>query len=193
MFLWSLDVLIAAACSPVVVAVPPDFVEHASALVDSPDVRVIAGGATRQASVELALAEIGSGVVVVHDAARPLAQAELVRSTIGALADADAAIAAVPVDETLKSVTDGRVVGTVDREGLWRAQTPQAFRVERLRAAQADVRRKDVATDDAMLIEKAGGRVVIVEGSTSNLKVTTPDDLLIAEAMLKERNGEGIG
>jgi 2-C-methyl-D-erythritol 4-phosphate cytidylyltransferase len=188
MFLWSLDVLLSAPCSPVIVAVPPALLDEGSASVDHPEVEVVAGGATRQASVSLALERVHTDTVVVHDAARPLAEPELIRRTVAALADADAAIAAVRVDETLKAVEGGRVVATVDREMLWRAQTPQAFRVDALRSAHALAQTEgDLATDDAMLIEKAGGSVVIVEGSTTNLKVTTPEDLLVAEALLEAR------
>ena len=137
-----------------------------------------------------ALAAVPEGVerVVVHDAARPLAPAELFSRTLAALDEADAAIAAARVTDTVKRSQDGRSVAeTLDRSQLWAVQTPQAFRADVLRAAldqPAEV--LAAATDDAMLVERAGGRVVLVESSPANLKVTTPHDLRVAELLLRE-------
>jgi 2-C-methyl-D-erythritol 4-phosphate cytidylyltransferase len=127
--------------------------------------------------------------VVVHDAARPLVTPELLARTLAALDGADCAIAAARVTDTVKEAgPDGRVTATLDRSRLWAIQTPQAFRREAL-AAALDVG-DDVlaaATDDAWLVERAGGSVRVVESSPANLKVTTPHDLRVAELLLSER------
>jgi 2-C-methyl-D-erythritol 4-phosphate cytidylyltransferase len=127
--------------------------------------------------------------VVVHDAARPLAGPELFTRALAALEGADAAIAAAPVTDTVKrGDAERRVTATLDRAGLWAIQTPQAFRAETLRRA-LDVP-DDVlaaATDDASLVEREGGTVRLIESPPENLKITTPLDLRIAEALLAER------
>jgi len=123
-------------------------------------------------------------VIVVHDAARPLASAELWQSAIAAVrGGADGAVCAVPVSDTLKRVDGSRVLGTVEREGMVAVQTPQAFRAAALRAAHA---RAAEATDDGALVEEAGGCVVTVPGSATNVKITHPQDLVVAEALLRE-------
>ncbi|HEX8647340.1 MAG TPA: 2-C-methyl-D-erythritol 4-phosphate cytidylyltransferase [Thermoleophilaceae bacterium] len=179
---WSLDVL-RAVCDRVVVAVPPGEEE-------GPD--RVAGGASRSESVRNALAAAPeAGVAVVHDAARPLVTAELVRACVGAVeAGWDGAVAAARVTDTVKEATgpDLRVERTLDRSRLWAIQTPQAFRAETLRRAldaPADV--LAAATDDAMLVEAGGGSVRIVEAPPENLKVTGPLDLERAEAILRAR------
>jgi 2-C-methyl-D-erythritol 4-phosphate cytidylyltransferase len=181
---WSLDALRAvAAIERIVVALPPG--------VDAPPGTVGApGGEARSHSVRNALAAAGPGdPVLVHDAARPLLTAELVERCLAAIDGVDAAVAAAPVTDTTKQAgPDGLVVGTLDRAGLWAVQTPQVFRRAALEAAlgQAD----DVlaaATDDASLVEAAGGRVRVVESPRENLKVTTPLDLRVAELLLADR------
>jgi len=171
------------ACEGVVLVLPEDQVGRA-ALDAQPDV-VVAGGMTRSASVRAGLAQVPAhaDAVVVHDAARPLAHPGLFDAVLAALADgADGAVAAVPLADTLKRVAaDGRVVETVDRTGLWAVQTPQAFRADVLRAAHAG---NPEATDDAGLVEAAGGRVVVVPGDRRNLKVTDPADLDLLEALV---------
>lgn len=148
---------------------------------------IVAGGATRSASVRAGLAAVppGAEVIVVHDAARPLATAQMWRAAIDAVrAGADAALCAVPVTDTIKRVHEGRVVATPDRDELVAVQTPQAFRAAALRdahGAEAD------ATDDGALVEAAGGRVVVVAGSATNVKITHPHDVLVAEALLAAR------
>ena len=173
----------AASCEGVILVLPPDQVGRV-ALDVQPDV-VVAGGATRSASVRAGLAEVPDGVdaVVVHDAARPLAHPGLFDAVLQALADgADGAVAAVPVADTLKRVAaDGRITDTVDRGGLWAVQTPQGFRIDVLRAAHAG---EGEATDDAGLVEAAGGRVVVVHGDRRNVKVTDPADLALLEALV---------
>ena len=173
----------AAACEGVVLVLPADQVGRV-ALDGQPDV-VVAGGPSRSASVRAGLAQVPDDVdvVLVHDAARPLAHPGLFNAVMGALSDgADGAVAAVPVADTLKRVgDDGTIIETVDRTGLWAVQTPQGFRLEVLRAAhQGD----PDATDDAGLVEAAGGRVVVVAGDRRNLKVTDPADLALLEGLV---------
>ena len=193
---WSLDALRAAGVDEVVVAVPAGTAIVGDGVVAVGDetlalgARVVEGGATRSASVQAALAATPPDHhVVVHDAARPLVTAEHFRAVLDALADADCAIAAAPVTDTVKEAGADRVVtATLDRSRLWAIQTPQAFRravLERALDVSGDV--LAAATDDAWLVERAGGTVRVVESSPANLKVTTPHDLLIAEHLLADR------
>jgi 2-C-methyl-D-erythritol 4-phosphate cytidylyltransferase len=150
---------------------------------------VVEGGAERSHSVRNALAASTGDPVLVHDAARPLVSVELIEQCLAAIAGADAAIAAAPVVDTTKEAdAGGTVVRTLDRSRLWAVQTPQVFRRAALEAALA---RPDAelaaATDDASLVEAAGGRVVVVEAPRENLKVTTPLDLRLAELLLSSR------
>ncbi len=154
------------------------------------------GGATRSDSVRLALAAAGDGdPVIVHDAARPLLTPALAREVTGALARdgaADAAIAAAPVSDTIKRAgADGAVSETLQRASLWAVQTPQVFRREALeRALDAPPELLAAATDDAWLVERLGGRVLVVDVSAENLKVTTPLDLEVAAMLLARRSVE---
>jgi 2-C-methyl-D-erythritol 4-phosphate cytidylyltransferase len=172
----------ASVCNEVVVVLPTG-VEW-----DGPTVQaVVAGGATRSESVRAGLAAVADDteIVVVHDAARPLASPELFELVIDAVrAGADAAVPALEVVDTLKRVDGDRVVDTVDRAKLVAVQTPQAFRASALRAAHEG---GDNATDDAALVEASGGTVVIVAGDPRNLKVTTMADLTLAETLLEAR------
>jgi len=187
---WSLDALrLVPAVERIVVALPPG--------VPAPDGTIgVTGGAERSHSVRAALEAAGAGPddepVIVHDAARPLATAELFERALGALAcsGADAVVAAARVSDTIKraQAADLRVRETLDREELWAVQTPQVFR--RAALARALSQPDDVlagATDDAGLVERAGGRVHVVESPAGNLKVTTPTDLRLAELLLSER------
>ena len=173
-------------CDGVVVVVPPSwpFSEETCTDVDS----VVRGGASRSESVRAGLDHVPAEaeVIVVHDAARPGAPAELFRRVTAAIASgADAAVPGLAVADTIKTVDDqgaDRVVtGTPDRSRLVAVQTPQAFRAEALRVAH--VQRGD-ATDDAALIEHAGGRVVVVEGDPRAHKITAPHDLALVAAFL---------
>jgi 2-C-methyl-D-erythritol 4-phosphate cytidylyltransferase len=178
---WSLGAVRAAGIEDIVVAAPPGH--HVEGCV------TVAGGATRSESVRAALAAAPPGDVVVHDAARPLVTPEHFRDALAALADADCAVAAAPVTDTVKEAGPDRlVVATLDRSRLWAIQTPQAFRREELERA-LDVG-DDVlaqATDDAWLVERTGGTVRVIESTPANLKVTTPHDLAIAEHLLADR------
>ena len=171
----------------VVIAAPPDTVDELAGGEHS----VVAGGETRSESVAAALETVDAELVVVHDAARPLVSAELIDAVIDALLDdpkAAAVVAAAPVTDTIKETLRGKEVDrTLDRSSLWAAQTPQAFRAEELRKAFASTQLLAQATDDAMLVERLGGRVLVHEAPVENLKVTTPLDLRIAELLLAER------
>ena len=190
---WSVDALRAApSIERIVVALPPG-------MSPPPGVLAVTGGAVRSDSVRRALAAAGEGgrrtgadLVLVHDAARPLVSAALAESVIAALArdaGADGAIAATPLTDTLKRVDgSGAVVETLPRSELWAVQTPQVFRRAALqRALEVSAQELARATDDAWLIERAGGRVIVVASSDENLKVTTPLDLRMAELLLAER------
>jgi 2-C-methyl-D-erythritol 4-phosphate cytidylyltransferase len=145
----------------------------------------VPGGARRRDSVRAGLAALpdDADLVLVHDAARPLASARLVERVIAALADGHSAVVpGIPVRDTLKRVTDGRVAATLDRSDVVAVQTPQGFRVDVLRAAHAGD--DDDATDDAALVERTGGTVAVVPGEEHNLKITYPGDLKIAAAVL---------
>jgi 2-C-methyl-D-erythritol 4-phosphate cytidylyltransferase len=160
-----------------------------------PELRFVSGGSARSESVLKALESAPEGdPVLIHDAARPLVSTELAGAAIAALLaddDADGAIAAVPVTDTIKRVGhDGSVIETLERSELWAVQTPQVFRRAALeRALAAGASELARATDDAWLVERLGGRVVIVASSPRNLKVTTALDLELAERMLGQRAG----
>lgn len=187
----SVDLMLACAADGgverIVVALPPG--------VSAPSGTIgVQGGVVRSESVAHALAAAGPGepedLVVVHDAARPLASPELVRRSLAALdagdgASLDAAIAAAPVADTVKRVRDGVVVETLDRSALWAVQTPQVFRRGALERA-LDVSEEILAqaTDDAWLVERLGGRVAVVPAGNENLKITTPLDLSLAELLI---------
>ena len=171
-----------AVCDEVVLVLPAGHTWDGA-----PVAAAVTGGATRADSVRAGLAAVsaGSDVIVVHDAARPLATPELFRAVIAAVrAGADAAIPAVAVTDTVKRVDADQVLDTLPRDSLVAVQTPQAFRAATLRSAHtggAD------ATDDAALVEAAGGTVRTVAGDPRNLKVTTATDLTVAAALLAEQ------
>ena len=185
---WSLEAFRAASSiAEIVVAAPPGE----EGPVAERGVMSVAGGQHRSQSVANAVELCGEEIVVVHDAARPLVTAALIDAVVGRLAaDREAAgvIAAAPVTDTIKQASDdGGVERTLERGGLWAVQTPQAFRADALREALSDPDSLPEATDDAMLVERRGGRVVIHPAPAENLKVTTPLDLRVAELLLRER------
>ncbi len=187
MLAWSFDTLREGGCHPIVVVAPDEHLERARSLISSDAVIFTSGGRTRQESVRAGLAELTAEIVVIHDAARPFAAPESVQALCGALARADAAILAVPLEDTVKRVEDERVVETLDRARLWRAQTPQAFRTSVLTEAhQRAVAEHWNVTDDAELVERVGGRVAVVAGTSRNIKITHPADLALAEALAGE-------
>jgi 2-C-methyl-D-erythritol 4-phosphate cytidylyltransferase len=185
---WSLDALRAAGVDDIVVAAPRG--PQPKPWAPPPGVIVVPGGQTRSESVRVALAAAPAGdQVVVHDAARPLVTPEHFIATLGALVLADCAIAAARVTDTIKETGDDSVVtATLDRSRLWAVQTPQAFRREALeRALDVDDAVLARATDDAWLVERAGGTVRVVESTPANLKVTTAHDLRVAETLIADR------
>lgn len=189
---WSIDVLGALeGVEEVVLALPPG-------IEGPPGVTAIEGGAVRSESVRRALSAARPGdpseAILVHDAARPLLSAGLAARVLAALArepGAAAAIAALPVTDTIKRADeDGAVAETLDRATLWAVQTPQVFRREALeRALDVSDEILAQATDDAWLIERMGGRVLLVPGDEANRKITTPLDIQTAELLLAARAG----
>jgi 2-C-methyl-D-erythritol 4-phosphate cytidylyltransferase len=183
----AVDMLRAGGCDPVIVALPPDL-ERPDDVDPGVGISFVEGGATRQESVANALRMVTSGRVVVHDAARPLADVSLLKEVLAALKDVDGVIPAIPMDETIKKVAEGRAVETVDRSSLWRVQTPSAFHTEVLRKAHEQAAREGFeGTDEGQLVERYGGSVAIVQGSRVNIKVTYPEDLDLVEALLGKR------
>jgi 2-C-methyl-D-erythritol 4-phosphate cytidylyltransferase len=196
---WSLDAFgRAESVGPVIVAAPPG---DAESIRDG--VATVPGGASRSESVAAGLERVETEIVAVHDAARPLVTPELIDELVAKLLDrpdAAAVIAAAALTDTVKRAREPRpakgdfprggptVAQTVSRDHLWAAQTPQVFRTEALREAlDTDPQRVAAATDDAMLVEKGGGKVLIHPSPAENLKVTTPLDLRIAELLLAGR------
>jgi 2-C-methyl-D-erythritol 4-phosphate cytidylyltransferase len=152
--------------------------------------KIVQGGETRQESVYQGLKSLNADTttVVVHDAARPCVTPNLVSSSLQVCASSGAALVAVPVKDTVKSVVDGIVTGTPDRRTLWLAQTPQTFSFDvLLRAHEQALEDGFVGTDDAALVERMGHQVHVVAGDYENFKVTTPEDLNIAERVLSRR------
>jgi 2-C-methyl-D-erythritol 4-phosphate cytidylyltransferase len=171
---WALREAVAH-CDGVVLVVPPDQVGTPEPAATT----VVAGGETRSASVRRGLEAVpdGADVIVVHDAARPVPMPEVWDRVLSAVAaGADAAVPAIPVTDTLREVGGP----AIDRGRFVAVQTPQAFRADALRAAHAP---GGDATDDASLVEAAGGRVVLVDGDPANVKITTPTDLAVAELL----------
>ena len=192
---WSAEALDASGrLAAMVVVAPPGMEEALAGAVAGVrvPVAVVPGGSSRADSVRLGLAAVprDADLVLVHDAARPLVSPVTVSAVIDAVAGADGAIAAAPVVDTLKRADGDAIAGTVPREGLWAAQTPQAFPVPVLRAAvdaAATAGALGAATDCASLVEARGGRVRLVAAEGPNPKVTTPADRDLAEAILAAR------
>jgi len=191
MLAWSLEAALGArSVAGVVVACGDSWLEQGEELVRSiagKRGRVCGGGPSRHASVRGAIGRVGGDTdrVVIHDAARPLATPTLFERALDGLERAPGAVCAVPVVDTLKRADGDVVAATVDRSVLWRAQTPQAFRLGDLLDAAAGG--GEGITDEAMLLERAGRTVVLVPGDERNIKITTPADLELAEAILRAR------
>ena len=169
----------------VVVALPPELAVNPPSYLDS--VIVVEGGERRQDSVANAFRAVApsSQIIVVHDAARPLVSSALIERTIDAASKYGAAVAALEARDTVKRTDGSRIIrGTIPRQEIFLAQTPQAFRVGVLRDALELVSSASNATDEAMLAEQAGHSVYLVEGDVRNLKITTPEDLEIAERLV---------
>ena len=198
---WSAEALLAAGADELVVVVGEGQEDQAKeALAGLASCKLAAGGAARSDSVKAGLSALSGAddqIVLIHDAARPLLSVEHVRRLLAALETAPAAILALPLADTLKRDDGtGRIMGTPSRVGLWRAQTPQAFRVGQLKAAYAAWPLGEEPTDEAIVLERAGGEVVLVPGDPALAKLTYPEDFamaeLIAGAARTMRIGQGI-
>ena len=157
---------------------------------------IVAGGKERQDSVHHGLEAVTKpcDVVIIHDGVRPFVTQEMIVQIVKAASDGGAASIGVPVKDTIKEITGENIVAaTLPRRNLWQTQTPQAFQYELLCRAYA-VAEKDhyYGTDDASLVERMGGRVHMIAGSYENIKITTPEDLIVAEALMEERMNERI-
>jgi 2-C-methyl-D-erythritol 4-phosphate cytidylyltransferase/2-C-methyl-D-erythritol 2,4-cyclodiphosphate synthase len=186
---WSVEALLAAGAQQVVVVIPAgEEALTAQVLAGLEGWTATPGGAARALSVQAGLSALGTRpddeAVLVHDAARPFLSAAHVEALLAALVGAQGAVPALPVADTLKRSEDGSPLTTVSRDNLWRAQTPQAFRLKDLRAAYAAwPADAGEPTDDAAVIERAGGRVAIAPGDPMLMKLTYPEDFVMAEAL----------
>jgi len=180
------------AINRIIVVVPQDFIASTRQLLTDHQltdhtITVTAGGRRRQDSVLAGMACLtdASEIVLVHDGARPLVTPDLIRQCLEAAWQHGAAIAAIPVKDTLKRANpDHTIAATIDRQDLWQAQTPQAARISLLRQAYAALDNREV-TDEAALLEQAGIAVTLIEGSETNIKITRPDDLILAEKIMQ--------
>ena len=196
---WSIDAFAAAGARQIVVVVAKAWLDEATDLMRGvPGAIAVRGGATRADSVQHGLAALegpGASAVLVHDAARPFLTVTHVQGLLAAIETADGAVPALPVADTLKRGGD-TVDATVPRDGLWRAQTPQAFRLDVLRAAYAAWPADAEPTDDAAVVERAGGRVAITPGDPRLMKLTYPEDFAMAEQLAGAaritRIGQGV-
>ncbi|WP_312143990.1 bifunctional 2-C-methyl-D-erythritol 4-phosphate cytidylyltransferase/2-C-methyl-D-erythritol 2,4-cyclodiphosphate synthase [Brevundimonas sp.] len=194
---WSVESLLAAGAGQVVVVIAPGAEARADdALNGLVGWRAVTGGATRAASVQEGLAALDHSddtPVLIHDAARPFLGAAVIDRLIDALDHADGALPALPVADSLRRGVSGLVAGSVERDGLWRAQTPQAFRLRTIRDAYAAWDSPEAPTDEAAVVEHAGGRVRLVDGDARLMKLTYPEDFAMAEALSPKtfRIGQG--
>jgi 2-C-methyl-D-erythritol 4-phosphate cytidylyltransferase len=149
--------------------------------------RIVAGGKTRAGSVRNGLSSVGEAteIVAVHDGARPLVTTDEISRTINGAIKTGAACLVAPVTDTIKEVAGEEIIGTIDRSRLRRALTPQAFRVEILKKAFENADLSESITDECYLVEKLGCKITCVEGSPRNIKITHPEDLILAELFLK--------
>lgn len=180
-------------CSKIILVIQPNEEGYFSEILAGtrylPKVKIAAGGSERQYSVYNGMkAAEKDGIVLVHDGARPFIRLETIRRLADAAAEKGAAIAAVPVKDTIKRITDLTVVETVERSSLWQVQTPQAFRFSVLLDAHDNAKKANfLGTDEASLVEKMGYPVTVVESDYDNIKLTTPEDLYFAEAIMEKR------
>lgn len=196
---WSVEGLLSAGAREVVVVVARDRLSQVDAALEGlAGWRAVTGGRTRAESVQAGLAALACGrnePVLIHDAARPFVTRAHVERLLAALEVADGAVPALPVPDTLKR-GEGLVDETVSRDGLWRAQTPQAFRFGRLKAAYRCWPASEEPTDDASVMERAGGSVAMAAGDPMLMKLTYPEDFLMAEQLAASqrivRMGQGI-
>ena len=194
---WSVEALLAAGAEDVVIVVSPGSEAEAEvALAGLSGWRLAAGGAARADSVRNGLDALGGPgdrPVLIHDAARPLLSAAVIRRLLEALDHADGALPGLPVADSLRRAKEGLVSGAVERDSLWRAQTPQAFRYRTIVDAYAAWPAGEIAADEAAVVERNGGRVLIVEGDTRLMKLTYPEDFAMAEALIPRQTRVGQG
>jgi len=194
---WSVEALLKAGAREVVVVIAADAAPMAqTALAALSGWRTVPGGATRAASVQAGLSALTADdaePVLIHDAARPFLSADIIEALLQGLKDADGALPALAVADSLRRAEDDFIVGGVDRDNLWRAQTPQAFRLKTIRDAYAAWPNNETATDEAAVVERAGGRVRLIPGDPRLLKLTYPEDFAMAEALAAPRTVVRIG
>lgn len=187
---WSAEALLNAGADELVVVVAPGAEDRAAVtLAGLSNWRTVTGGDMRAASVRAGLAALTCGPdqpVLIHDAARPLLDRAVIDRLIAALAHADGALPALPVADSLRRGENGLMAGGVERDGLWRAQTPQAFRRNTIEAAYAAWPPTEAPTDEAVVVQSHGGRVALVEGDPRLMKLTYPEDFAMAEALLSQ-------
>ena len=194
---WSAETLLAAGAGELVVVVAPGAEDRASeALAGLEGWRAVQGGEARAQSVRAGLAALACPAetpVLIHDAARPLLPRPVIERLLSALADAEGALPVLPVTDSLRRGADGRMDGVVEREGLWRAQTPQAFRRRTIEAAYAAWTDAEPPADEAVTVQRHGGRVALIEGDPRLMKLTYPEDFAMAEALLPRQTRIGSG
>ena len=182
-------------CTGILLVVNPNEKDIFTQLADRYGIHkikgMISGGSERQHSVYNGLKTASSEIVLVHDGARPFIKKNMINKLVKAASEDGAATVAVPVKDTIKRVQNSEVIETVERSSLWAVQTPQAFRLSAILAAHEEASQSGfLGTDDASLIERSGSKVHVVEGDYTNIKLTTPDDLLIAKAILESERRE---
>jgi 2-C-methyl-D-erythritol 4-phosphate cytidylyltransferase len=184
-------------CDGIVLAIQPSDELEFSKLIKKYKINKVlsfaSGGNERQDSVYNALQTVKSeGIVLVHDGARPFIHEETIHLVTAAAQKDGAAVVAVPVKDTIKKVHDKKIVETVERSSLWAVQTPQAFRISILLDAHHCAQREGfLGTDEASLVERIPYSITIVEGSYDNIKLTTPEDLYFADAIIRKRQSIG--
>lgn len=183
-------------CKKIILAIQPNdesqFKDILKSYPGKEKVEFVYGGDERQYSVYNGLKAAGEPIILVHDGARPFIRQQTIRRLVQAAHEHGAAIAAVPVKDTIKRADHDKVVETVDRSGLWQIQTPQAFRLPILMNAHERAKEQlYLGTDEASLVERLGLPVMIIESDYDNIKLTTPEDIYFAEAILAKRRNLG--
>jgi 2-C-methyl-D-erythritol 4-phosphate cytidylyltransferase len=186
-------------CTGIILAIHPDDEQEFKSILNEYGIHkvssLVTGGKERQDSVYNGLMAVSSldGIVLVHDAARPFIKIETIHKLVDAASKDGGAIVAVPVKDTIKKAANNQVSETVERSSLWSVQTPQAFRVSVLLEAHNKAAREQfIGTDESSLVERIPHPVSIIEGDYDNIKLTTPEDLYFAEAILRKRNESGV-
>lgn len=194
---WSIEALLNAGADEVVIVVAPgEDARTADVLAGLSNWRAVAGGAARADSVRAGLSALTCAPdqpVLIHDAARPLLPQAVIERLLAALDTADGALPALPVADSLRRGENGQMAGVVERDGLWRAQTPQAFRRQTIEHAYAAWSSSDAPTDEAVVVERNGGRVALIEGDQRLMKLTYPENFAMAEALLPRQTRIGSG